>query len=101
MDGLGKVHSGSSAEKVDLKGVRQTQHRHSLQIKGTFIQKPTTAPKQTPAPTPQSHTPDRNKVAEFCYGKKGIIEFFDILFGQFTTKKAVSAKFNFYSGIKR
>ena len=40
-------------------------------------------------------------MAEFCYGTKGIIEFFDVLFGQFTTKKAVSAKFNFYSGIKR
>ena len=44
---------------------------------------------------------NKHRVADFCYGKDGLIDFLDLLFDQFPTKSQVRDTFNYYFAIRK
>jgi len=42
-----------------------------------------------------------NRIVELCYGLNGLVDFLDLLFTQFPTKRQVKGKFNYYFAIRK
>lgn len=42
-----------------------------------------------------------NRIVEICYGLNGLIDFLDLLFTQFPSKRQVKAKFNYYFALRK
>ena len=42
-----------------------------------------------------------NRIVEICYGHNGLLDFLDLLFTQFPSKRQVKAKFNYYFALRK
>ena len=43
----------------------------------------------------------KNRIVELCYGQTGLIEFLDLLFTQFSHRRTVKCKFNYYFAVRK
>ena len=42
-----------------------------------------------------------NRIVEICYGHNGLIDFLDLLFTQFPTKRKGKSRFNYYFAMNK